>query len=104
MTNVPLYLRCLAGEYAPTSGPTAGNAISEVTAMNPHGHLHGCNRLWVSVMMVAPVTKPAPIPGATGMDDDDLWADEENKEQVGPGGGLADRAVRRNNESTADID
>eukprot|EP00873_Tetraselmis_striata_P007153 jgi/Tetstr1/427417/TSEL_017581.t1 len=36
------------------------------------------------------------------MDDDDFWADEENEEQVGPGGGLANRAVRGNNESTED--
>eukprot|EP00873_Tetraselmis_striata_P045795 jgi/Tetstr1/466059/TSEL_010646.t1 len=33
-----------------------------------------------------------------------FWADEENEEQVGPGGGLADRAVRGNNESTEDSD
>eukprot|EP00873_Tetraselmis_striata_P003029 jgi/Tetstr1/423293/TSEL_013992.t1 len=41
------------------------------------------------------------------MDDDNFWADEENEEQVeqvGPGGGLVDRAVRGNNESTKDID
>eukprot|EP00873_Tetraselmis_striata_P002576 jgi/Tetstr1/422840/TSEL_013631.t1 len=38
------------------------------------------------------------------MDDDDFSADEENQEQVGPGGGLADRAVRGNNESTEDSD
>eukprot|EP00873_Tetraselmis_striata_P044418 jgi/Tetstr1/464682/TSEL_009434.t1 len=42
----------------------------------------------------------APLPGATGMDDDDFWADEENSE---PGGGLADRAVR-GNASTEDSD
>eukprot|EP00873_Tetraselmis_striata_P010130 jgi/Tetstr1/430394/TSEL_020204.t1 len=41
--------------------------------------------------------------GATGMDDDDFWADKENEEQVGPGGGLADRAMR-GNESTEDSD
>eukprot|EP00873_Tetraselmis_striata_P007628 jgi/Tetstr1/427892/TSEL_017968.t1 len=38
------------------------------------------------------------------MDDDDFWADEENEEQVGHGGGLADHAVGGNNESTEDID
>eukprot|EP00873_Tetraselmis_striata_P000047 jgi/Tetstr1/420311/TSEL_011432.t1 len=38
------------------------------------------------------------------MDDNDFWADEENEEQVGDGGGLADRAVRGNNESTEDND
>eukprot|EP00873_Tetraselmis_striata_P009049 jgi/Tetstr1/429313/TSEL_019231.t1 len=36
------------------------------------------------------------------MDDDEFWADEENEEQVGPGGGLADRAVRGNNVSPKD--
>eukprot|EP00873_Tetraselmis_striata_P045456 jgi/Tetstr1/465720/TSEL_010345.t1 len=35
---------------------------------------------------------------------DHFWADEENEEQVGHGGGLADRAVRGNNESTEDSD
>eukprot|EP00873_Tetraselmis_striata_P038296 jgi/Tetstr1/458560/TSEL_044963.t1 len=38
------------------------------------------------------------------MDDDEFWSDEDNGEQVGPGGGLADRAVRGNNESTEDSD
>eukprot|EP00873_Tetraselmis_striata_P001349 jgi/Tetstr1/421613/TSEL_012554.t1 len=38
------------------------------------------------------------------MDDDDFWADKENEEQVGPGGGLADRAVRGKYESTEDSD
>eukprot|EP00873_Tetraselmis_striata_P036862 jgi/Tetstr1/457126/TSEL_043776.t1 len=38
------------------------------------------------------------------MDDADFCADEENEEQVGPGGGSADRAVRGNNESTEDSD
>eukprot|EP00873_Tetraselmis_striata_P044130 jgi/Tetstr1/464394/TSEL_009187.t1 len=38
------------------------------------------------------------------MDDDVFWADEENEEQVGPGGWLANRVVRGNNESTEDSD
>eukprot|EP00873_Tetraselmis_striata_P015943 jgi/Tetstr1/436207/TSEL_025052.t1 len=54
--------------------------------------------------MYMPAAKGPPLPGATGMDDDDFWADEENEEQVGPGVGLADRAVRGNNESTEDSD
>eukprot|EP00873_Tetraselmis_striata_P037314 jgi/Tetstr1/457578/TSEL_044146.t1 len=33
-----------------------------------------------------PPRPQAPLPGATGMDDDDLWADEENEDQVGSGG------------------
>eukprot|EP00873_Tetraselmis_striata_P007922 jgi/Tetstr1/428186/TSEL_018237.t1 len=43
----------------------------------------------------------APLPCATGMDDDDFWADEENEEHVGPGSWLAYRAVRGNNQRTA---
>eukprot|EP00873_Tetraselmis_striata_P039224 jgi/Tetstr1/459488/TSEL_004855.t1 len=39
-----------------------------------------------------------------GLNDGDFWADEENEDQVGPGVGSADRAVRGNNESTEDSD
>eukprot|EP00873_Tetraselmis_striata_P004516 jgi/Tetstr1/424780/TSEL_001477.t1 len=58
---------------------------------------------------ISPLGRPlllssAPLLGATGMDYDDFGADEEDKEQVGPGGGSVDRAVRGNNEGTEDND
>eukprot|EP00873_Tetraselmis_striata_P010164 jgi/Tetstr1/430428/TSEL_020238.t1 len=54
--------------------------------------------------MYMPAAKGPPLLGATGLDDDGFWADEENEDQVGPGGGLANRVVRGNNESTEDRD
>eukprot|EP00873_Tetraselmis_striata_P022295 jgi/Tetstr1/442559/TSEL_030657.t1 len=52
------YLRCLVGEYATASGPTAVRAMSEVASMHLQGRLPGWfNRLFASARLVAPVKK-----------------------------------------------